>query len=93
MEHKNNEQKTKTEIIEERKKWNGFNRYILKRYGEIGADIIKSSEGLDELDILLAIKSAFHQSWCARSSKFDNEDKRHLTEGQSKELVILEKFD
>jgi hypothetical protein len=84
MEHKTNEQKTKTEIIEERKKWNGFNRYILKRYGEIGADIIKSSEGLDELDILLAIK---------RSSKFDNEDKRHLTEGQSKEVVILEKFD
>ncbi len=76
--------KTKTEIIEERKKLNGFNEYILKRYREKGLRAIKSSDGLDELDILLAIK---------KSSKFDEEDKKHLTEGQLKELVRLEKFD
>jgi len=76
--------KTKTEIIEERKKSSNFNEYILKRYREKGARAIKFSEGLDELDILLAIK---------RSSKFDEEDKKHLTEGQIKELAKLEKFD
>jgi hypothetical protein len=76
--------KTKTETIEERKKLNGFNEYILKRYREKGARALKFSEGLDELDILLAIK---------RSSKFDDEDKKHLTEGQYKELVRLEKLD
>jgi hypothetical protein len=76
--------KTKIETIEERKKLNGFNEYILKRYREKGARALKFSEGLDELDILLAIK---------RSSKFDDEDKRHLAEGQLKELVKLEKLD
>ncbi len=76
--------KTKTEIIEERKKLNGFNQYILKRYREKGARAIKFSQGLDELDILLGIK---------KSSKFDDEDKKHLTEGQLKELVKLKKFD
>lgn len=76
--------KTKTETIEERKKLNGFNEYILKRYREKGARALKFSEGLDELDILLGIK---------KSSKFDEEDKKHLTEGQIKELVKLEKFD
>ena len=75
---------TKTEIIEDRKKLSGFNEYILKRYREIGARAIKFSQGLDELDILLGIK---------RSSKFDDEDKKHLTEGQLKELTKLEKFD
>lgn len=76
--------KTKTEIIEERKKLSGFNQYILKRYREKGARAIKFSQGLDELDILLGIK---------KSSKFDGEDKKHLTEGQLKELEKLEKFD
>lgn len=84
MENKKMERKTKIEMIEERKKMNGFNQYILKRYGEKGANTLRLSEGLDELDILLVIK---------RSSKFDDEDKKHLTDGQSKELVILEKFD
>ena len=73
--------KTKTEIIEERKKLSSFNEYILKRYRERA---LRFSEGLDELDILLAIK---------RSSKFDDEDKKHLTEGQLKELAKLEKLD
>ena len=76
--------KTKTEVIEERKKLSGFNDYILKKYREIGVRAIRFSEGLDELDILLAIK---------RSSKFDDEDKKHLTEGQLKELAKLEKLD
>lgn len=76
--------KTKTEVIEERKKLSNFNEYILKRYREKGARAIKSSVGLDELDVLLAIK---------KSSKFDDEDKKHLTEGQIKELIKLEKFD
>ena len=76
--------KTKTEIIEERKKLSGFNEYILKRYREKGARAIRFSEGSDELDILLGIK---------KTSKFDEEDKKHLTEGQLKELVKLEKFD
>ncbi len=76
--------KTKTEIIEERKKLNGFNQYILKRYREKGARAIKFSQGLDELDILLGIK---------KSSKFVDEFKKHLTEGQLKELVKLKKFD
>lgn len=76
--------KTKTEIIEERKKLSSFNEYILKRYREKGTRSLRFSEGLDELDILLAIK---------RSSKFDDEDKKHLTEGQLKELAKLEKLD
>ena len=76
--------KTKTQVIEERKKLSGFNDYILKRYREKGSRAIRFSEGLDELDILLAIK---------RSSKFDDEDKKHLTEGQLKELINLQKFD
>jgi hypothetical protein len=84
MENKIMGRKTKIEIIEERKKWNGFNQYILKRYREKGIIAIKSSQGLDELDILLGIKT---------SSKFDDEDKKYLSEGQLKELVILEKFD
>lgn len=76
--------KTKTEVIEERKKLNGFNEYILKRYREKGARAIKFSQGVDELDILLGIK---------KSSKFDDEDKKYLTEGQLKELVNLDKFE
>ena len=76
--------KTKTEIIEERKKLSGFNQYILKKYKEKGARAIKFSQGLDELDILLGIK---------RSSKFDDEDKKYLPEGQLKELSRLEKID
>lgn len=76
--------KTKTEIIEERKKNSDFDAYILKRYREKGARAIKFSKGLDELDILLGIK---------KSSKFDDEDKKHLTEGQLKELLKLEKLD
>lgn len=76
--------KTKTEIIEERKKSSGFNEYILKRYREKGARALKFSQGLDELDILLGIK---------KSSNFDGEDKKYLPEGQLKELVKLEKFD
>lgn len=76
--------RTKTEIIEERKKLSGFNEYILKKYREKGSKALRFSEGLDELDILLGIK---------KSSRFDDEDKKHLTEGQLRELVKLEKFD
>ena len=76
--------KTKIQTIEERKKLSGFNEYILKRYREQGSRALRFSEGLDELDILLGIK---------KSSKFDDEDKKHLTEGQLKELVRLEKLD
>lgn len=84
MQNKKTDRKTKIEMIEERKKINGFNQYILKRYGNRGATILKLSEGLDELDTLLGIK---------RSSQFDSEDIKHLTEGQSKELIILKKLD
>jgi hypothetical protein len=84
MENKKIGQKTKTETIEERKRLKGFNQYILKRYREKGARILKLSQGLDELDILLGIKE---------SSKFDNEDKKYLTEGQLKDLITLKRFD
>lgn len=76
--------KTKAELFEERKKTNGFNEYILKRYKEKGKRAIHSSEGLDELDTLLAIKKA---------SKFDDEDKKYLFEGQLKELERLQILD
>lgn len=72
------------EIIEERKKSNGFNEYILKKYKEKGKRAIRFSEGLDELDILLGIKKAL---------KFDDEDKKYLIESQLKELEKIYKFE
>lgn len=74
----------KKEELEKRKMLKNFNEYILKRYKEKGRRAIRFSEGLDELDILLGIK---------KSSRFDDEDKKYLTEGQLKELDKLEKFD
>ncbi len=74
----------KKDIVEERKKIKGFNEYILKKYKEKGIRAVRYSEGIDELDILLGIK---------KSSKFDDEDKKYLTEEQIKELVRLERLD
>jgi hypothetical protein len=76
--------RTKQEIFEERKRINRFNDYILSRYKEKGKMAIESSQGLDELDTLLAIKKA---------SKFDDEDKKYLYENQLKELERLKHFD
>ncbi len=76
--------KTKAELFEERKKASGFIEYVLKRYKERGKRAVYSSQGLDELDTLLAIKKA---------SKFDDEDKKYLFEEQKKELERLQIFD
>lgn len=76
--------KIRPEVIEERKKSRGFNEYILKKYKVKGKRAIRFSEGLDELDILLGIKKAL---------KFDDEDKKYLTESQLKELEKIYKLE
>lgn len=72
------------EAVEERKKLSGFKEYILNRYKERGKRALRSSQGLDELDTLLAIK---------RSSKFDEEDEKYLNKSQLKELERLRLID
>lgn len=57
-----------------------FNRYIIEKYGAKGRRAIRFSSRLNELDILLGVKSA---------SKLDEEDKKYLSKEQLEELEKL----